>query len=164
MAERFLANARVGDIRELVVSEASTIGPEAEIPELLEKMIEDPRSRHLYVVDESGVLRGAVRLNCLTEYLFPYTTISVSESFPSLSRLLTQFAARKVSDIMNPAPRSVDDSVLVPDAVKIMWEEKINELPVVDEKRRLIGELNLSEIIAAYLGKTGRNAQRCGAR
>lgn len=154
MAERFLEHARVADVRKLIVGEAATIGPEAEIPELLEKILEDPRSRHVYVVDESGVLVGSVRLNSVIQYLFPYTTTSVSEPFPSASRLLAQLAACKVRDIMNPTPQFVDDSTRVPHAVRIMWDERINELPVVDQQKRVVGELNLLEIIAAYLEKT----------
>ncbi len=158
VGERFLADARVADVRDLVVSEAPTIVPEAEIPELLAKMLEDPRCRHVYVVDGSGALVGSVRLDAVAKYLFPYTTMSISAFFPSVSRLLTQFTARKVSDIMDPRPRSVDDNVLVPDAVRIMWEEKTSELPVVDEKQRVVGEIDLLEVIAAYVEKTGKGA------
>lgn len=158
MAETLLADARVRDVRDLVVSEAPTIGPEAEIPELLGKMLENPRCRRVYVVDGSGVLVGSVRLNSVSKYLFPYETTSISPLFPSVSRLLTQFTARRVSDIMDTTPRSVDDNVLVPDAVRIMWKEKTNELPVVDEKQRVVGEINLLEVIAAYMERTGRGA------
>ncbi len=44
MAERLLAHARVRDVRKLVVAEAATISPDARIPYVLKKIIEDPRS------------------------------------------------------------------------------------------------------------------------
>ena len=69
--------------------------------------------------------------------------------------------ARTAADIMNPAARTVHDGVVVPDAVKIMWEEGINELPVMDEKQRVIVELNLLDIIAAYLQEREGLMQRC---
>jgi CBS domain-containing protein len=53
MDKHILLNAlTVSDVWELVVDSPSTIGPHARLVELLEIMVEDTRTRHVYVVDE----------------------------------------------------------------------------------------------------------------
>ena len=159
MAERLLANASVGEIRDLIVTEAATVGPDAEIVDALRKMLDDLRTRHVYVVDERGVLIGSLRLNAVTAYLFPYTSASDVDTIPPTGRMLAAISARKVGDIMNVSPRYVRDGHLVPEVVRIMCEEGINELPVVDGERRVVGEVSFLEIVAAYLKELERSGR-----
>jgi len=135
MAERFPAGARVGDVRESIVRKAATIGSQSSVPELLEKILEDPRSRHVFVVDEDGVLTGSVRLNSVIRHLFPYVTGTALGGKPWAPDLPGRPTTGSVAHIMNKNPRFVTDETSIVGTVRLMEEEQINELPVVDEKR-----------------------------
>ncbi len=151
MAERFLAGARVGDVRESIVRKAATIGPDSSIPELLEKILEDPRSRHVYVVDASGILIGSVRLNSVIRHLFPHSTMHGRGDGVSALALAERLTAKNVRDVMNSSPVSANDDTTIPEVAKSMEREGVNELPVVDTRDRVVGEINFLEIITEYL-------------
>ena len=76
MAERLIGDKRVGDVHKLLVEDAAAIGPDQLLDELLAKIVEDPRTRHVYVVDRDGVLVGSVRLNTVLKHLFPLIRVS----------------------------------------------------------------------------------------
>ncbi len=78
---------------------------------------------------------------------------------PSSELLVGQFAnfeAEIVKDIMDDRPRFVKESTSLSDMASMLMEEKINELPVVDDDRRVIGQVNIYEVITAYLDEIRR--------
>jgi CBS domain-containing protein len=89
--EKHIADRKVGDVRHLVVPNASTVRPDQSVDDLLRIMIDDPCTRHVYVVDEMA---------------------------------------------------------------RILLREKITELPVVDADHRLVGQINMYEVIAGHLNDT----------
>jgi len=149
MVARLLAGTLVGDVRRTIVTKAATIGPEAPVEELFEKILEDTRSRHVYVVDSAEVLLGSVRLEAVIKHLFPYNT-SRTDSPLGVADLLRRVAARNIRDIMHASPRFVEDGTTLLETAKIMEEEHVNELPVVDASRRVVGEVNFLEVLAEY--------------
>ncbi len=155
MAERSIGDMHIRDVHRLIIENAATIGADRPLTELLQKIIADPRSRHVYVVDEEGTLIGSVRLNAIVKQLFPMTTAASSGEYRTLEILAT-YDAKTVSDLMNESPVFVQEETTVNEAVQLMVAEGVNELPVVDEKRRVTGEINFLEVIAAYL-KAKRN-------
>jgi len=54
-----------------------------------------------------------------------------------------------VNDIMGHQPRSIGPERLAIEAVAIMEEHKINQLPVVDETGALVGALNMHDLFKA---------------
>jgi arabinose-5-phosphate isomerase len=54
-----------------------------------------------------------------------------------------------VTDIMGHQPRSIGPDRLAIEAVAIMEEHKINQLPVVDETGELVGALNMHDLFKA---------------
>ncbi len=150
MAERSIGDMHIRDVHRLIIENAATIGAERPLSELLEKIIADPRSRHVYVVDEKGILTGSVRLHAVVKQLFPLTTATSSGEFRTLEILAT-YDAKTVGDIMDESPVFVQEETTVNEAVQLMVAEGVNELPVVDTRGRVIGEVNFLEVIAAYL-------------
>jgi CBS domain-containing protein len=140
---------RVGDIRHLLVEKPSVITPDQPISRLLNCILKDPRTRHVYVVDEAGRMVGSVRLNALVRYLFPYESLDTTESAGEVFRILS---ANCVGDIMSEDFHWVRDSTTLEDLVRIMSEDQVNELPVVDDRMRPIGEINMLEVIMAWSG------------
>lgn len=151
MDKHILLNAlTVSDVWGLVVKNPSTIGPDAPLVELLEKMVEDTRTRHVYVVDEQRCLVGVVRMTTVTEQLFPLQALGAEMSESHLFRHVN-LGGETVREIMNKKPRTVRADTGLHELARVLIEEKITELPVIDEANSLIGQVNMYEIIKAYL-------------
>ena len=58
---------------------------------------------------------------------------------------------RKVSDVMTKAPVMITGDRLAAEAFEILRDRKIDEIPVVDEKGRLVGILDIQDILRAGL-------------
>ena len=151
MDKRPLLNAlTVENIWELVVDNPTTIRPDASLPELLEAMVEDTRTRHVYVVDEQRQLIGVVRMTTVTGLLFPLQVMgSVILDFYTFRHV--NFGGKTVREIMNKKPRSVRPDTQLDELARILLKEKITELPVVDAHNKLVGQVNVYEIVKAYL-------------
>jgi len=151
MEKRNLLNAlTVSDVWELVVENPSAIGTDAPLVELLEKMVEDIRTRHVYVVDDHRRLLGVVRMHMVTGLLFPLEALGTVLSEPHLLRYVN-LGGQTVRDVMLKKPYSVRADTSLHDMARVLLEENITELPVVDKANRLIGQVNMYEIIKAYL-------------
>jgi arabinose-5-phosphate isomerase len=55
----------------------------------------------------------------------------------------------RVADVMTPNPRTIGADRLAAEAVKMMDDFKINQLVVTDSRRRLIGALNMHDLLRA---------------
>ena len=149
LEEPFLDKMRVRDIRHLIIEKPTLVREDAALDTLFPKILQDPRTRHIYVVNDNRILVGSIRLNGLVEYLFPL--MLTKSSFNLASRLLKNFNARVAGDIMNRHPSFVMEQTPIPDMVAIMHRDLANELPVVDDQKRVIGEVNAFELILAYI-------------
>ena len=145
-----LGQMLVRDARRLVVDTPVTVRPTASMEEVLTAIVSDPRTRHIYVTDRDGVLLGAIRMNVVVEYLFPLVALAVDTADVEDGRFAT-FRARTAAELMNPEPRFVTESTRLSDLAAIFMEEKINELPVIDAEHRVIGQVNVHEVIVRYL-------------
>lgn len=155
MAINKLKAKSVSDICDTIVREPSTIKKDAEIKEVLQKIIENPITRHLFIIDDDNKLIGSIRTNRILEHLTPDLIIENKEySGLSESDFFRYFQALEVYnawDLADKKPISVKLDTTVSDVLKIMHKEKINELPVINENGFLVGEVNLLEIITAYV-------------
>lgn len=151
--EKHIADRKVGDVRHLVVPNASTVRPDQSLDDLLRIMIDDPCTRHVYVVDGAERLVGVVRMFRVVEYLFPFTS-ALERSNEMVVAEMPQPSARTAADLMNPEPLYVDEKTRVDEMARILLREKITELPVVDADHRLVGQINMYEVIAGHLNDT----------
>ena len=145
-----LGQLKVGDIHHLVVDQPSVIGPDASVEELLRCMLADLRTRSVYVVDEDRRLLGCVRMDRVVDRLFPLEAI-VSHSFEESLRDASALNARTVRDLMVKGVTAVKDGSSLADVAKTLMQERVQELAVLDDDGRLVGEVNVYEIIKAYL-------------
>lgn len=86
----------------------------------------------LLIVDESGVLRGI-----FTDGDVRRLVLSSPEGLD-----------RRIGDVMTKSPRSLAVSALVRDAVRMVREHRQDEIPVVDERGRPVGLLDVQDLIA----------------
>lgn len=69
-----------------------------------------------------------------------------------LRRLLertTELGALRVDDVMSREPSTVAPDALAVEAVRRMEERRVNQLPVVDAGRRVVGALHIHDLLAA---------------
>lgn len=69
-----------------------------------------------------------------------------------LRRLLertTELGALRVDDVMSREPATVAPDALAVEAVRRMEERRVNQLPVVDAGRRVVGALHIHDLLAA---------------
>ncbi len=147
--ERLFGNMCVRDVYRSIVEQPALIKPDADVVQLLRAVTADTRTRHVYVVDNEDRLIGSARLMAIAEYLFPFT--SVLKSGGGLLAPTVDLEEKKVRDLMNDQPASVLVDAPLADAVTEMMREGITELPVVNAGGHVIGQVNMYEIIEAYL-------------
>lgn len=145
-----LGDLQVKDIHHLLVENPASVPPESPLRDVLAKMTEDLRTRQVYVVDSKDHLLGAVRMNSVVEYLFPYDAI-IEKNISLYHTYLPEIGAQTAADLMiSPAVRVTGETTLG-EMARLLMREGVNELPVVDEQDRLIGQVNMYEAISAYL-------------
>lgn len=156
--EKKLKNVKVNDIMNLIVKSPSVLNLDAKIETILDKIVEDPKSRHVYIIDRNKKLIGSIRLNNVINFLFPVTLFYINSSDfnnPQITNnlhVLNDKYEKIASEIMNSKPRFVFKDTTLIDMIEIMIKENINELPVLNETKEVIGEINMLEIIA-YIRK-----------
>jgi len=149
-SRHLLVNRHVRDIDHLLVKNPSSVLSTAPLIEVLEKMTEDLRTRQVYVVDEDLSLIGVVRMSSIVEYLFPFDAmIELNKSL--FEAYYPKLGAETAGDIMISPPVMVTEETTLGEMASLMMREGINELPVVNDKECLIGQVNMYEVISSYL-------------
>jgi CBS domain-containing protein len=148
--EESLGKVLISEIKDLIIKNPTIIYKDTKIKDIMSAIIEDSRSRHAYVVDNSGKLIGSIRTNNIIQYLFPTTYLKESQSL-QISSYWEFSNAKTAEDIMNKNPNYVYEHTNIKKLITIMISEKINEVPVIDKNFKLVGEVNVMEIIAKWL-------------
>ena len=144
-----LKEKTVNDIRRLAVTTATTANPEESIESIILKINNDLSTRHVYIIDETNTLIGSFRMNSVLKYLFPYSA-DITNGISLSNDLFDNILAIKASELMRRDPLYVIDTYKIDDCAELMLREGINELPVVDENMKLIGQISVFDIIEAY--------------
>lgn len=132
-------------VKEIMSREPVVISYDATLSEASELM-QKHGIRRLPVVDREKMVAIITKSDLLRatpppEQLKPYASV---ESY---------FARTKVRDILPAYPRliTINQEAFVEQAAKIIRENKISGLPVVDEEGRLVGVLSVNDILDAFL-------------
>ncbi|KPK40061.1 MAG: hypothetical protein AMJ78_07575 [Omnitrophica WOR_2 bacterium SM23_29] len=97
--------------------------------------ITEARAGSASVVNKKGILTGIFTDGDLRRHL------KEDSALPN----------RKVKDVMTKQPIAITEDRLAADAFRILREKKIDEIPVVDEKRRPIGLVDVQDLLKAGL-------------
>jgi len=110
------------------------VNEEKRVSEVLLK-ITQARAGSATVVDKNGRLKGIFTDGDLRRHL------ETDEDLPR----------RKIKEVMTRNPTVVDKEMLAAEAMRILQEKKIDEVPVVDKKRHPIGLLDVQDLLKAGL-------------
>ena len=155
--EKILSSILVSEIRELRVKHPQLIAEDKPILEVLEEGLNINQTRNLYVTGADLTLLGVIRSRNILYYLFPLTAIA-GKTWEN-SRAMPALGAMKAGDIMDREVPCVYDTSNLREVVQIFLREGILELPVVDKDRRIIGQIDASEIVMCHLLKNKKALQ-----
>lgn len=137
--EKKFTDLLVSDVYAEIVKTPSRVGKGASIHEVIELMIQNPLSRKAYVVDDDGRYLGTVNSETVLR-LLGYRIGVRDGGGLSFIRFLRDAFKEDAAGVMVKG-RTVRKDTPLATATEIMVSDHLNDLPVVDEEGRLIGEL-----------------------
>ncbi|HUV24424.1 MAG TPA: CBS domain-containing protein [Methanomassiliicoccales archaeon] len=135
----------VEEVADNLIVEPSVISLDASIREVIDAMLENPITRKVYVVDIEGKLVGMVTTATILR-LIGYR-VGVRTGTLSFYKFLRDTLKEEVRSVME-APVFVKPKNKLTEALLKMLDENMNDIPVVDENMKLLGELNSLELFA----------------
>jgi len=137
----------VDDVFDRFVLKPSKVGKGATIGMVIDQMLANPLSRKVYVTDAEERYAGTVSTETVLR-LMGYRLGVREYGGASFIRFLRDTLKEKADDIMVKG-RTVTRGTKLSAAMKIMIDDHLNDLPVVDEDGRLVGELVSLELFMA---------------
>jgi len=137
---------RVSKIRKFITEKASIVDKDEGLMAIAKKIVEDPKTRSVYVVAQDHKLIGLIPVNYLVQYLF-YEYVPDEFLYYRAVKPLEEV---KATDIMIP-PVFVKEDDTLDVAFNKMAYHNIKELPVVDKDMKITGDLNILELIIAWI-------------
>ncbi|MGH2454670.1 MAG: CBS domain-containing protein [Candidatus Limnocylindria bacterium] len=126
---------------------------------LAELAVERPGCRVLSVVDDEGRLTGLVPVRMLVNDIFlkivPEEFLGVISDIDDVLEYAGHVGARRAGDIMLE-PVSVHLGATVRDAFERMHHARMNGLPIVDDKGKVVSYLDQLELLLVWVRATGR--------
>lgn len=145
MMERALT---VGDVYQLITTEAKTIDENAPKQEAIKVMLSGASSTHsVYVINSTGKLRGVITVEDIIDSIaVKIGYIPKDLSIKTARKLFVLSPFGNVSDMMRTPVHVTKESDLQT-ALKKMADNNLTDLPVIDADGTLIGDLNAFEIL-----------------
>ncbi|MCD6123108.1 MAG: CBS domain-containing protein [Spirochaetales bacterium] len=140
-----MKNVTVREVYKTFTFEPPIINENSSIEGIISTLLKDPRSRSVYIVNQDKKLTGIITTLIIlkaTNILKGKRSVLKDDIFNAI-RIAK---AQKAKDIMHP-PIYVYESSKILDVLEMMSHENIQELPVVDKDKRVIGDLNCLEIL-----------------
>jgi len=136
---------KVGDVFDLHVKGYLVVDKDAYISEAVKVLVENPQSRAVYVQDQDGKLVGIVPLRELLRIAsarFGVRAAGIGSFFSNMSDVMKSH----VDEIMK-RPVSIKADETLKQALQVMEENDMTDLPVVDKAGKVVGELNATEVL-----------------
>ncbi len=146
MSDKDIRDLLVEDVHETMIGKPAVVREDAILKDAVDAITQNMISRKVYVVDEEGKLKGVITIKTLLRqvgYLVGVRETGVMSFFKFLSGVFKE----NVGEFMEK-PVTVTNRHKVLDALQMMVEHHLNDLPVIDDEDRIVGELNSLEILA----------------
>ncbi len=128
-------------VRDWMTKDIITVRPETTLPEAHQIMMNE-EIRRLPVVSANGRLTGMITLGDVRgAQPSPATSLSIWE----MNYLLSQL---RVEKIMTPDPVTIHEEATIGEAARVMLENRISGLPVLDNAGKLAGIITESDIFS----------------
>ena len=140
---------RVAKVRKLITERPTLVRENESLPELALAITEDPKTRTLYVVDEAKKLIGLITLGDLIQAVFANLLEIDVLGFSACRRL----SIKKASDVMSDVLVYAKDEEDIETVLRRMLDSKLAEIPVIDNDMKVIGEIDLLELLTIWVEK-----------
>jgi len=117
-----------------IMRKSTSVAEDKKISEVLVRITQS-RAGSAVVIDKNGRMTGIFTDGDLRRHL---------ETDPDLTQ-------RKVKEVMTKNPVSVNPGMLAVEAMRILQERRIDEIPVVDKNNRPVGLLDVQDLLEAGL-------------
>ncbi len=146
MSEIDIRDLKVEDVYEIMVGKPAILMENALLKDAVEAITQNLISRKVYVVDADGILKGMISIEALLQHV-GYRVGVRETGVISFFKFLSGIFKENVTEIMEEKPVTVTKRHKVLDALRLMVEHHLNDLPVIDDEGKIIGELNTLEIL-----------------
>lgn len=142
--EKRFEDILVGDVSDKLVLKPSRVSRDANLGEVVDQMLANPLSRKVYVTDQNGRYLGTVSTETVLR-LMGYRLGIRDVGGVSFYRFLRDTLKERADSVMVKG-RTVTKDTKLSSAMRMMIEDHLNDLPVVDADGMLIGELVSQEL------------------
>jgi len=129
--------------------------------------VHQPDVRTIFVIDEHQKLKGLVKLHYILNWVKLKLGLDISNR--SNMRVAGAFQAfeimrlcqsQTIGDILSQAA-TVKPTDTLEQALHVMVHEQLEEVPVVDETEKLVGEVRLTQLLSRMLETTQETGSAC---
>jgi len=148
-----MKETRVLEIRKYITAEPVYVYENDSIHTVINKFIKNPVTRAVYVVDNNVTLKGIITIqDILKRISVDFYSTSFIYSEPSFTgyNIMSSITNSTAADIMNTDTYSVKDNDSIEHTFSILFQNHAGEIPVVDEHNKLIGDLNVIELLVLW--------------
>ena len=145
MPEIDIRDVKVKDVYEIMVGKPALVYEDAILKDAVEAMTVNQISQKVYVIDSEGKLLGMISMETMLKQV-GYRVGVRETGVISFLKFVTGIFKENVTEFMQ-TPVTITNEHKVLDALKKMVEYHLNDLPVIDEDGKIIGELNSIEIL-----------------
>lgn len=146
---------KIKDMRMLVSPYSGFVEKNASLDDIAKMMIGNPNLKSIYVIDDEQKLVGRVTLKILIKHEFINLLPSSFDYFDAL-----EFIGDKSAEELMVKPFFVKDNDTLKTAFIKMYENDLEELPVVDDNLHLIGNIDLIELLTILIEKKEQKANK----
>ncbi len=135
---------KIREILQLINKRAIPIVREDDhIDDVVEKIFEYPHTRLIYVVDEQGILKGAISLGMLLRHIFPHTY----EPKVHAHSIIAMITSETAEHLMKKGVVTADVEDDVEEVMKRMVKAEVKEIAVVDKEEKVIGDVTVIDLL-----------------
>lgn len=134
----------------------TTVNPGDNLAKVIEAVTSIPAQRVLAVVDEGGSLVGLIRLSTICgealDHLAPELLMADIDSLDDVFEFAQLEAARTAGQLMEPGI-SINQNARLVEALRLLHDPivNLNALPVVDDDGRLLGIIDVVELLGMWM-------------
>ncbi len=148
-----MKETKVGEIRKLITVEPIVVVEKEQIENIIKIFIDNPIIRAVYVVDKKHRLVGIITMqDILKKISIDFSSMASIYSDSSFSgyKIASSWNKTKAMDLMDPEIYYVTDNDPIEKAFNLLFSNRAGEIPVVDKGEKLIGDLNIIELLVLW--------------
>lgn len=138
---------KVKDLLPFSRTKPAMVTEDVSLRRVAEKMVEDPKAREVYVLDREGRLLGVITLRRLMRWVF--SSDVASDTSPTA--LLELIGAETAGDLALRKPVYIREQDSVEELLQVIFRFDLNEIPVISGERHIVNNLNMLEVLSAWL-------------